>query len=541
MSIGALDAEHDQRFLEHAFLDTRTLPVLRDTQDRRSIVVGRTGAGKTALLLRLEQTTHRVARIRPEAFSLNYLTNSTILPYLTDLGVHLNLFYKWLWRHAIALEIINTWAGAEPETRRNRFFDAVLNRLPARRTSDKARLIDYRKRWGDHFWQHTDETVRELVENLQTNLKVGLGSDFGLIKGQAEAGRTRETQVRTELVQRTQRIVNETQLHELNAILRVVDEQILDDPHKPYYIVIDDLDKQWVDSEYAYDLTDALIEEIGEFARMTNVKVVIALRDNVVEKLHQHQARARGRQREKHEDMMLRLSWNERELTELANLRVAELIRGEYTGTLTAKDILPSSRKKKEPKTNPMQYILDRTMLRPRDLISFFNHCLKKADESGKGVITWDALTSAELDYSNERLASLEDEWKENFPEIGTLIDAFRSMHDGFRASDLDLDRLMPVISAGEVSDQPDSVTRTVSRLVMEQEVPPQTVAAEFVIPLLYQIGVLGVKQGATHPIQFCYEAPSLVEGRGLWPDATVYFHPAVYRALDVREPRKAK
>ena len=50
-SLGALAAE-DDAILEEAFVDSGFIDALLDTSDPRFIVLGRTGAGKTALLRR---------------------------------------------------------------------------------------------------------------------------------------------------------------------------------------------------------------------------------------------------------------------------------------------------------------------------------------------------------------------------------------------------------------------------------------------------------------------------------------------------------
>jgi putative ribosome biogenesis GTPase RsgA len=52
-SIGAAAAEEDSKFLAECFLDNGDLEPLADCSDRRRIVLGRTGAGKSALLRRL--------------------------------------------------------------------------------------------------------------------------------------------------------------------------------------------------------------------------------------------------------------------------------------------------------------------------------------------------------------------------------------------------------------------------------------------------------------------------------------------------------
>ena len=65
--IGAAAAEDDGQFLKDCFIDTGELDTLRDCKNARRIVVGRTGVGKTALLIRLaELENKRTIEVRPE-------------------------------------------------------------------------------------------------------------------------------------------------------------------------------------------------------------------------------------------------------------------------------------------------------------------------------------------------------------------------------------------------------------------------------------------------------------------------------------------
>lgn len=534
MTIGALDAEHDRRYLESAFLETSILPVLQDTGDRRSIVVGRTGAGKTALLLRMEQVETQVVRIRPDAFSLKFLSNSTILPYLSELGVHLNLFYKWLWRHVITTEIINAWAKREGELKRNAFQEFIRSAVQPKRTQGRRALINYRERFASSFWEHTDERVKELVDTLEKNLEGELGGGLeGIFNAKIGASGTATRQTTSEIVHRTQQIVNDTQIHELNDILGYVQEHVLADAQKPFYVVVDDLDKEWVDDRYAYDLTDALLEEVGEFAKMENVKVIVALRDNIVEQLHSHQREKRGRQREKHEDLMIRISWDEDQLLRLVNLRLEQMVRKQYSGRITLAELLPTGGKNK---VSGVQYVLNRTFLRPRDLIAFINTCIAQSKEGA--AIDWKTLHAAERIYSAQRLVSLEDEWKENYPGVGAILRILRGMNDGFTPEELDYERLIPVLIAGEADPGAISLPGEIHQMVEIQKVPIATVVRERIVPILFQVGVIGVKLTGAHPIEFSYGTPDLLRN-GLYSDSYLYFHPSLYLSLDIAQPQR--
>jgi hypothetical protein len=104
-SIGAAAAEEDTKFLSDCFIDNGDLDPLLDCADRRRIVLGRTGAGKSALLKRLVDETNAIV-INPETLSFNYLTNSTILQFFLEPGVKLDLFFKLLWRHVFTVELL---------------------------------------------------------------------------------------------------------------------------------------------------------------------------------------------------------------------------------------------------------------------------------------------------------------------------------------------------------------------------------------------------------------------------------------------------
>jgi len=87
----------------------------------------------------------------------------------------------------------------------------------------------------------------------------------------------------------------------------------------------------------------------------------------------------------------------------------------------TVKEVLPNQN---NAMGKPLDYILERTLLRPRDAIAFANECL--AVGVGKGRLSWDDIKTAERSYSNTRVLALRDEWKGTYPGIGAVIDKFR-------------------------------------------------------------------------------------------------------------------
>ena len=112
MIIGELDAESDSELLNECFIDNGNLKKLLDVENPRSIIVGRTGSGKTALLLKvLEENKKNAIKLDPNDISIKFLEHSNILQYLTKLGVHLDLFYRFLWRHVLIIEFLKLKYG----------------------------------------------------------------------------------------------------------------------------------------------------------------------------------------------------------------------------------------------------------------------------------------------------------------------------------------------------------------------------------------------------------------------------------------------
>ena len=80
--IGAAGAEDDERFLTECFVDTGDLSVLLDCENPRRVVVGRTGAGKTALLTAIASKRQNIIVLSPHALSLNFIAKQYSNPLL---------------------------------------------------------------------------------------------------------------------------------------------------------------------------------------------------------------------------------------------------------------------------------------------------------------------------------------------------------------------------------------------------------------------------------------------------------------------------
>lgn len=166
--IGAADAIDDNKYLSHSFVNTGDLSILRDSSDPKCIVLGRTGAGKTALLQKLLEEEERTIKLDPDNLALTYIANNGVLKFFAEIGVNLDIFYRLLWRHVFAVELIKTHYHIVDEKSSANFWRDVLSRLSGNKAKQSA--LDYLRSWGEKFWMETDYRVGEITRKVERDL-----------------------------------------------------------------------------------------------------------------------------------------------------------------------------------------------------------------------------------------------------------------------------------------------------------------------------------------------------------------------------------
>lgn len=177
--IGDLDAETDD-FLIDAFIERYEVDILLNFNDKRFILSGRTGSGKTAVLKYLEyyqiSNQIKVYRIKPEELSLKYLSDSVMLNYFKALNIKMDLFYKSLWEHIIIVELIKIHTERDPAKVDN-FFDRIRQSVS---NAGRIRREDFQKfkNYQEDFWKKTEERVKTIEENVSNKLQEKIGVDM---------------------------------------------------------------------------------------------------------------------------------------------------------------------------------------------------------------------------------------------------------------------------------------------------------------------------------------------------------------------------
>jgi len=529
-SLGAEDAYHDQQFLEECFVETEHYKVLRDVENRRSIVVGRTGAGKTALLLRLKKDMEKAFAIPPEHLSLNFISNSTIIRFLQANGVRLDNFFRLLWRHVFAVEIIRNRFNLQSEDGQSTWFEQIQNQFRNRKHRN---AIEYFRQRGGSFWQETDFRVREIVSNFEDEVSGEIGLSSDQLTAKLKGGKKFSEQERIDVTHRSQQIIDSVHMRELSDIIDTVDH-ILPDKMRPYYILVDRLDENWADDNLRYLLIRALIETVRDFTNVSNLKVVVAIRYDLLERVFQR-TRDPGFQEEKYRSLFLDLSWTPQQLTEIMNKRLNLLVSFRYgPSNLSVKDILPVL---PGPRHKPtMDYMLERTQLRPRDIIVFFNFCIGEA--IGKEKITLQNLKTAEGLYSRDRLVSLQYEWQAEFPHLRHTANKLFSNSpyrfiideiDSVATQDLALDFVIDEASKEDpiVSSSYSLVDGRVSVIDLKL----------FLANIFYSVGFLGLKRTTAESFKYISSVGQrMLTKSEITKETDAEIHPCYWRALGVHE-----
>ncbi len=282
-NIGAAAAEDDVEYLSECFVDTGDFAALVDCENSKRIIVGRTGAGKSALLSKISEEKQHVVQLSPHALSLNYIANSNVIQFFEEIGLNLTPFYMLLWKHVLVVELLRAKYKIKTEDSQ-RTTMSRLRGLLYKKDHIKDAAVEYLETWGNRFWLTTEERISELTEKVEKKLSGSLeGSECGLPLS-IEAARSLTKEQKTEVLQRGKKAVSEVQIRALESIIEVLNDEVFSDYLEHYYVTVDTLDEEWVDDRIKYRLIKALIDSIRSFKRVENVKIIIALRQDVLDK-----------------------------------------------------------------------------------------------------------------------------------------------------------------------------------------------------------------------------------------------------------------
>lgn len=529
IGIGSGNAENDDEFLFECFVDYPPVHEAMRITSPAMIIGGRTGEGKTAILRHIERECEHSAAIDPSEMSMNYVSNSDALRFLTAIGADLDLLFQVLWKHVLCIEFIRLRWDVDSTQKSKNIFAKITQRFS--RDERKKKAVKYLEEWQGKFWITMDQNIKEITEAYESKLHAEMGGEIDKFKAGGQYEKRMSTEKKSELVARSRKIINADQLSELHGVIDMLSIAEADQT-RSFYLLIDRLDERWVDESIRFKLIKALIESLKSFRKITNLKILVALRVDVFERVVQETTDI-SFQREKFEDNMIRLVWTKPEARELVDRRIESLFKRKYTSdSVKFADVFPTKIANKD----PFDWMCERTLMRPRDLISFVNEAFDAA--AGQATVSNSALRKAEGEFARKRRDALIQEWKSAFPALEKMLNIFAQS----KKSILQFSELMADDVAGAIAldlCDPKFKNDPVAaecQIYMNSKAASPLSFLQLLVATLYRSGAVGLKLDTSEPYVYAHLNQPLVSPDLIRNSTKIRLHPMLHAAYHLHE-----
>jgi hypothetical protein len=466
--------------------------------------------------------------ISPESMSLKFLSNSTILRHFKNLDINLNFFYKVLWKHVFIVELLKLYFQDEEKSSVSRtvFYKNIIENIKkktSRKNPKRQRAIKYLENWTDDFWKETEYRIKSFEDKIRDTYTAQMGLNIDAINAKIGASQDLEQTFYYEAKAKAESIIHKSQSSDLIEIIGIMEEDLFNEHQKKFFVIIDDLDKEWVEDEFRYELIGAMIDVVKEFRKLDGVKIVIALRENLNDIVSLSLVN-KGGQREKLKPLYANLDWTTEELTKFLDNRLKNLSENQL-------DINSAFQKKRRKNKTGIEYVIERTYKRPRDLITYIN--LAIAESNNKSSFTTDILFKVETKYALYRYQALEDEWRENFGDFSKVTGFLRGIHNGYKLKSISENDFEEVyLEDDTVNYLSGDLKKAV--IAWKNDKIKFTVFLKKIMLILYRIGIIGVKKGPSFPNVFYYNQEVLIDRNDISMNSRFYVHPALYSYFKV-------
>lgn len=484
LTFGKPAAERDDG-LESYFFESESYRRLRDGE--RTVVLGARGSGKSALFRMLEAENRRkgaiVLTLAPEDYSYELLQQS------------------------LATEKEGAWAkqGAYAAAWKYLIYVATMKKVTAAGKGLKggpgARIYNYLRDNHANFDVNPIGTLISYLKRLE-----------GFKLGNVEAGaRTKELQ----------------KLYKLEEVTHLLDD--LDElcVKHPVLILVDELDKGWDASEDAVSFVAGLFQAaISINQRTPSVRVVISLRKELYDNIP-----ALYEDAQKVRDIIEELEWDEERLFALITLRIGHSLgRADKPSTENWSAVFAETLDYRQNKS--FNYMIDRTLYRPRDIIQLCTQATLEAVEGGSAVpINYDVISRAEHRFSEERLKDIAAEYRFQNPGLLNVFETFRGGPYNLTRDELELHCL--AISTGDTT-----VEHAAREWILD-------IDPDALIDVLWRVGFIRARAvggfKARRRSGSEYLGSHQVSNLNLLPIEHFHVHPMFRAFLGLKEKKRAK
>ena len=296
-------------------------------------------------------------------------------------------------------------------------------------------------------------------------------------------------------------------------------------------MLIDRLDENWVEDKLRYRLIMALIDTIREMSRIANIKVLVSIRRDLIDRVFRLVREAgAGFQEEKYQSLYLPLLWSPDQIIEILDRRIAVLVARRYDKRkpVSHADLMP----RQIDKVPIRKFITDRAQ-RPREVISLFNKCIEES--AGKLRFSVDTLRRAEGEYSRQRLRALGDEWHADYPGLLDFVGILKKRSASFQIGTISLEDVTELCLMSTIDNSTDAgMLRSGAKQVCDGIVSVEEFRRMLFI-VFFRIGLVGLKLETFEKASWADELGQGVSRSEIDDTTRVLVHTTYRRALGIR------
>ncbi|MEH3085284.1 MAG: hypothetical protein PGN26_01795 [Xylophilus ampelinus] len=503
IDFGKVSAERDD-LLSHYFFDNGVLKAVCESPTS-FLVLGRKGAGKTAIFRHLTENPRQFLGANDLLVPLSFEDyNWNIHTLLINENKAESLLYKQSWRFVILVESLKAVAA---------WFDKNGITLP-KKIATATKLLE-------RLFDSPVPTIYQIVGRKLLSLsgfklpKAGLDlEEGGLDSVSVEGGEVSFEQVQKDHSLRQHLSEN------IENLIVYLDKALTDTLGlwPTTFVCFDRVDEAW--DEVSYEASRKVIAGLVAASDSINaqykgkLRPIVFLREDIFDSLSLNDAN------KLREDCGALLHWTKDSIASLMLKRVNYFAEKHGKPSITSLDGLFDKAEMRQG-ARPSRYILLRTMMRPRDLISLLNRTVdamkdKANDPFADEVKSFenlecDSIYEAEPGYSEWLKLEVLEEWKVQKPSIVNLFNALQN----YGSTNFSLLNLRAELRKLGIQDTP---TDTLDNL-----------------RFLFENSVIGFRLGSSNEWRFKCFYPS----QGFVEAEEYRIHHGLVRALNLTEARK--
>jgi hypothetical protein len=414
VSFGAPAAERDiDQGLERYFVESQAYKRVSDGV--KKIVLGNRGTGKSAIFKVLAERERKqgaqVIELAPEDYSYEML--SSVLRSESEGSWAKHGAYAAAWKYLVLVLVLKALNASGAGTGRKKKAGGIVNKF-----------------LRDNFAGEQASKLDALISYLKRMEGIKIGPVEASI-------RTRELQ----------------QLYKLGEFDPILPSMIDLLEGQRVIVLVDELDRGWDASEDAQAFVAGLFQACARLNGVSdNLRIYLSLRQELYDSIP-----ALYDDAQKFRDLIETIEWDEATLLQLMANRIAFSLpeldseSDEARWSEIFAEILDYRRNRS------FNYMIDRTLYRPRELIEFASRATEVAQDRGAEAfpIDYSVITEAENRYSEERAKDIAAEYRFQYPGLLSVFEVFRGKT--YTIERPELEDICLELATGEASTDPEA------------------------------------------------------------------------------------